>query len=35
MEKRINKELNDLTNDGYEVIITKKNNTYGTCCSAI
>ena len=27
MEKRINKELNDLTNDGYEVIITKKNNT--------
>ena len=27
MEKRINKELDDLTNDGYEVIITKKNNT--------
>ena len=27
MEKRINKELNDLTNDGYEVIISKKNNT--------
>lgn len=27
MEKRINKELDDLTNAGYEVIITKKNNT--------
>jgi len=27
MEKRINKELDDLTNDGYEVIITKKKNT--------
>ncbi len=27
METRINKELDDLTNDGYEVIITKKNNT--------